>query len=120
MIKISTWEHSAENCFALSGQMILLTAQPRATLPWTFLYRPFRPPFAAPKTCAKTLHDIFHSQRVPPAALKAQYMTAQGNALGFVIPKQIQALKGRYKISPTHNVRPMARCIVGKIHGTHP
>jgi hypothetical protein len=56
----------------------------------------------------------------PRHALKALYMTAQGNALGFAIPKQIQALKGRYKISPTHNVRPMAHCIAGKIHGTLP
>ncbi len=35
-------------------------------------------------------------------ALKAQNMTAQGNALGTLPHKHAKALKGRYKINPTH------------------
>ena len=40
---------------------------------------------------------VFHT-------LKACYKTAQGNALGTGILANIQALKGRNKINPTHIV----------------
>ena len=41
--------------------------------------------------------------------LKARHMTAQGNALGHLVSKPIQALKGRHKANAAINTRPMAQ-----------
>jgi hypothetical protein len=32
MVKYAPWQHTGGNCFALSGQITLLTIQPRAAL----------------------------------------------------------------------------------------
>jgi hypothetical protein len=84
-------------CYALSGLIDLCWIVPRA-LPWAILLSAFGAENQAVRSPTKL------SASKPCHALKAQHMTAQGNALGIPAPGKIKPCRGGTKSMFIHAI----------------